>query len=222
MNSARPWQSIVSRGHLAVLLVRHGQTEWNRTGRFLGITDIPLDETGASQALELSIGLGGDVDRVYSSPLARALGTARALTAHPTVIPGLRELDQGALEGMELPEALARYPAFFRGWAKGPASVSPPDGENLLGCQRRVIAALREVGATHGGGEVIALCSHQLAIASALCELTGSPLARWRDHRLPNCGISVLDFDGTTWKIEEHAWVVGNLGKVTGSSLPDV
>ena len=222
MNSARPWRGITDRGNLAVLLVRHGQTEWNRTGRFLGITDIPLDETGASQARELSTGLAADVDRVYSSPLARALGTARALTPDPTVIPALRELDQGALEGMVLADALAEYPAFFKGWAQDPGSVAPPEGEHLGGCQRRVIAALREVASQHRGGEVIALCSHQLAIASALCELTGSPLARWRDHRLPNCGIAVLDFDGTTWEIAEHGWVVGNLGIVTGSSLPDV
>ena len=181
-----------------------------------------MDAVGKAQATELSIGLRNQVDHVYSSPLSRAHETARALHPEPRVIPGLRELNQGELEGMEAPAAFEKFPAFFQGWAEDPGSVTPPGGENLVDCQARVIAALHDIASTHRPGEVVAAFSHQLAIASALCELTGSPLGSWRDHRLPNCGISVLQFDGRTWAIEEHAWVVGNLGIVTGSRLPDV
>lgn len=218
----RPWVGIRERGALAVLLVRHGQTAWNASGRFLGVTDVDLDPVGEAQAAALSLGLGGQVDRVYSSPLSRARRTAAALHPEPQVIPALRELDQGHLEGLEPQEAFSRFPEFFAGWARDPGAVTPPGGESLAACQARMVAALGEVTTTHRGGEVIALVSHQLAIAAALCGLTGSPLAHWRRHRLPNCGVSILGWDGTTWTIEHHGVLVGNLGTEGGSGVPDV
>lgn len=218
----RPWGAIRERGSLAVLLVRHGQTEWNASGRFLGVTDIDLDPIGESQARELSLGLSGQVDHVYSSPLTRARRTAAALSPEARVVEALRELDQGQLEGLEAPVAFARFPEFFAGWAVDPGSVAPPGGESLRACQDRMLGALSEVGSTHRGGEVIALVSHQLAIAAALCGLTGSPLASWRRHRLPNCGVSVLAWNGKTWTIEGHGIVVNNLGTTGGSGVPDV
>lgn len=222
MEDPTPWAAVRQRRNLAVLLVRHGQTEWNASRRFLGATDIPLDAIGRDQARQLSTALRSDLDHVYSSPLSRAHETASAVHHDPHVVTDLRELDQGELEGMEAPAAFERFPEFFQGWARDPGAVTPPGGENLARCQERVIATLHELASAHRPGEVVAAFSHQLAIASALCGLTGSSLASWRDHRLPNCGISVLEFDGRTWSIARHGWVVGNLGIQTGSGLPDV
>lgn len=217
METAPPWQAIASRGHLAVLLVRHGQTTWNDQRRFLGITDIPLDHVGRAQAAELSTALRGTVDHVVSSPLARAHETATALHPQPRVIEALRELDQGALEGMKAAAAFQQFPDFFAGWAQDPGSVTPPGGECLLDCQERVLRTLDGLAGEHRGGSVVGVFSHQLAIASALCGLIGKPLAHWQDLRLGNCAISVLEFDGQTWRIEEHGWSVGNLGITSGS-----
>ena len=109
-----------------LLLVRHGQTEWNASGRFLGQTDVPLDETGRAQAVQLARGLVGRVDAVYTSPAARARETARAIVPDPVQIDGLRELNQGALEGLRFDQALPRFPDFFAAWAEDPACASVP------------------------------------------------------------------------------------------------
>ncbi len=222
MERRLPWEVVAARGDLAVVLVRHGQTAWNRERRFLGRTDVPLDEVGRAQARALAAVLGPHLDAAVSSPLSRALETARAHHPDPEVVPAWREFDPGALEGLDAATAFARFPGFFEAWSRDPASAEPPGGEPLPACQRRVLGALDRIRASHRGGEVVGVFSHQIAMASALCAIAGDPLGRWRDHRLPNCGVTVLSCNGTSWNIEQHGLTVDNLGIPTGSGVPDV
>lgn len=222
MNETDVIEELRDSSHLTVVLIRHGQTEWNHTRRFLGCTDIELDAEGNKQAVALSARMAPRLDAAYTSPLLRASQTAAAHTDRATKMPRLAELDQGDLEGMEAPQAIARFPKFFAEWAKDPGQAQPPGGELLSVCQARVIGALDEVEKRHSAGEVIGIFSHQMALSSLLCSIAGVPLHSWRDFRLPNCGFSVLGINDKGRKILHHRKTVESLGIIAGSVLPDV
>src|SRR5512139_1680547 len=90
-----------------ILLVRHGETEWNRTHRFQGRSDVPLNERGKDQGYALALALKDEaIKGIYSSPLTRAIETARLIKVfHPSVFlfeeDGLIEMDLGEFDGMD-------------------------------------------------------------------------------------------------------------------------
>ncbi|WP_243028820.1 histidine phosphatase family protein [Thermus albus] len=137
-------------------LVRHGETLWNREGRLLGWTDLPLTPLGEAQAL----GLKGRLPLLpsYSSDLKRAHHTALLAGFQPTLTHALREIHFGTLEGMRWEELDPRYREAllqFQGFA-------PPEGESLEAFKERVIRYLEELKApsllfTHGGVIRVAL-----------------------------------------------------------------
>jgi probable phosphoglycerate mutase len=217
------WNELRGNGALTLLLVRHGQTEWNRGGKHLGSSDIGLDDVGRAQAEQLGRGLGHRVDCVYSSPLSRAQNTAAHIGAESIVLGGLAEMHQGALEGVGYADGFAQWPEFYAAFGRDPTHAVPPgQGETLGTCRDRMLAALATVVAAHAPGQVVAVVSHQLAIASALCTMEGSPLAQWRKFRLPNCGIRMVQHRGSTYRITPSHWAVGNLGIISGSPASDV
>ena len=193
---------------LVVALVRHGRTAWNAERRFLGCSDIPLDEEGHRQARALAVGVpAGSFDRVYSSPLLRAMETARYLhPTEPVSVPAVRELAQGELEGMKGPEAIARFPHFFAAWALDPTHAQVPGGEGLGACRDRAIDALSAIADQHALGERVAVVSHQMVIASLTCVVAGESLRRWRDHRVENTAMTVLEWAAGTWRIRVEGW----------------
>jgi broad specificity phosphatase PhoE len=131
-----------------LLLVRHGETEWNRQLRWQGHADPPLNDTGRRQARELAQALAGErVDAVYSSDLRRAAETAEAI-ATPRGLPvlldaDLREIDVGGREGLTREEVEARFPDGR--W----------DGEPHEAHSERVLAALSRIAAEHPDGRVV-------------------------------------------------------------------
>jgi broad specificity phosphatase PhoE len=143
-----------------ILLARHGETDWNRQGRFQGHADPPLNETGRAQAAELAAELEGvGLAAVYSSPLGRALETAQLVAAEhglePVAVDALREVDVGSWEGLtraeveaRFPEQLARWLDYDQGWE---------DGESYEEMGRRVVAALLELAAAHEGERILAV-----------------------------------------------------------------
>lgn len=189
---------------IRVLLVRHGRTAWNAERRFLGATDLGLDAVGHEQAARLAAWLPVGFDAIYSSPLTRAFETALHL-GDPTPVDALRELDQGALEGLKVDEATARYPDFFAAWAEDPTAVAVPGGETLGACRDRARHALEGLVARHRGGDRIAVVTHQLVIGALACTLADQPLRRWSRFGVPNASVTVLG-----WR--EGRWELGPMG----------
>lgn len=189
-----------------VLLVRHGRTAWNAQHRFLGRTDIGLDEVGRGEAARLAP-LGQRIDRVWSSPLARAYQTAESFGQSIERIEDLMELDQGELEGLEGPEAFAAFPLFFQAFSQDPSTAVVPGGESLGAAQRRGLGVL---GRVEGG--VTALVSHQMVIASIRCAVAGVSLRDWRQFRVPNASVTVLEevvdapTDVVRWRESAARW----------------
>ncbi len=135
-----------------ILLVRHGETDWNLERRVQGHSDRPLNDTGRRQAIELASALADEpVDAVYASDLVRAHETARILAERKglgvTVIPELREKDFGTWEGLTDREILERFPEARSGpWG---------DGETHDDMAGRVVEALRRIAESHPGGRVL-------------------------------------------------------------------
>jgi probable phosphoglycerate mutase len=143
-----------------ILLARHGETDWNREGRFQGHADPPLNETGLAQAAELAAELEGvELAAVYSSPLRRALETAEVVAAghglEPRAVDALREVDVGSWQGLTRAEVEARFPEQFARWLDYDKGWE--GGESYEEMGRRVVAALLELAAAHEDERILAV-----------------------------------------------------------------
>ncbi len=161
-------------------LVRHGQTNWNLDKRYQGQTDIPLNETGLQQAVELADSLEGcRFDAIYASDLRRAQQTAAILSTRlgsPVITdPRLREASFGQWEGENYFAMKERFPDFWEGRKVDPNATVAPGGESLPQIAERMEAAAGDMAARHPGGRLL-LVSHGLSLSVLLCRMTGKPL----------------------------------------------
>jgi broad specificity phosphatase PhoE len=180
---------------VTLLLIRHGRTAWNAERRVLGRTDIELDDVGRSQAAGLSARLG-PVDAVWSSPLTRARQTAEAL-GHPVrEDPGLIEMDQGHMEGLDAAALMETYGETVLRWRANPAGIRLPGGEVMEEVQERALAALRRIADAHPPGHRVAVVTHQLVLASLCVHLSGASLAEWTRYTHDNCCWSLVEVGG--------------------------
>jgi broad specificity phosphatase PhoE len=153
-----------------ILLVRHGETDWNRERRWQGQTDTPLNDTGRAQARELAERLALDPPAaIVASDLARARETAELLAARlglPVALePRLREIDVGEWSGLTMAEVEERYPEGLQRRLDG--GVGWEHGETYLELRARVVAALHDVAAADEGRAVVAV-THGGCIREAL------------------------------------------------------
>jgi broad specificity phosphatase PhoE len=172
-----------------ILLARHGETDWNREGRFQGWADPPLNRTGLDQAVELSVRLMADeLTAVYSSPLRRALETADVVAAshglEPTTVDALREVDVGSWSGLTRAEIEERFPAEYARWLDYEQGWQ--DGETYEAMAERVVAALLELASANGDGRLLAV-THGGPIRAAAAAADGISYAEAR-RRSPIVG----------------------------------
>lgn len=165
-----------------ILLARHGETDWNREGRFQGHADPPLNRTGRAQAVDLSAALMAEqLSAVYSSPLRRALETAEVLaTSHglePVPVDDLREVDVGSWSGLTRAEVEERFPAQFARWLD--YGQGWEDGETYEEMGRRAVDALLLLAAAHDGERVLAV-THGGPIRAAFAFADGTTHAEAR------------------------------------------
>ena len=165
-----------------ILLARHGETDWNREGRFQGHADPPLNRTGRDQAVELSVALmAEDLAAVYSSPLQRALETAEIVAAsrelEPVIVAALQEVDVGSWSGLTRTEVEQRFPEQYARWLD--YGQGWEDGETYDEMGTRVVAALLELAAAHGRERVLAV-THGGPIRAAFAFAAGTSHAQAR------------------------------------------
>ena len=177
-----------------LILARHGETDWNRDGRWQGHADRPLNELGREQAGALAATLADEpVAAVYSSDLRRARDTA-AIVARThglgvEVDPRLREIDVGEWEGLTMREIERRYPGYVERWP--PDDGKPfPRGETYAAMGERVVRALTEIAERHAE-ETVVVILHGGPIRSALAHAAGITYAEQRERRghLANCDV---------------------------------
>ena len=166
-----------------IVLVRHGETEWNRTRRVQGHTDVPLNDVGRRQARELAAELDGEVvDAIYSSDLSRARETAEILSMARSIpvvsLPELREKHFGTWEGLTDVEVRERFPeAHAKGWGDGESSEEM--AERIVGVVERIVEAHE--------GELVIVVTHGGPMRAILRHYDGdaAPIA--------NCGVVRLE-----------------------------
>jgi probable phosphoglycerate mutase len=166
-----------------LLLARHGQTEWHGDNRYVSRTDIALTETGHAQARVLAHRAEREkVDLVLSSPLGRALLTARPAAAarnlEPEIDERLRELDFGEWEGRTLSEIRAQDPETVRRFEES-AEHGFPGGEPLHEGADRGLEVFAGLSRSHAGGTVLVV-AHNTLLRLALCRMLGVELGQYR------------------------------------------
>lgn len=163
-----------------LVLIRHGETDWNREGRFMGHTDLPLNDKGLAQAEAAAQSFRGQtLEAVYTSDLLRARQTAEAVaraTGAPIVIDRrLREIGQGEWEGQLLSRIQAVYGDLLARRRVDPLDTRPPGGETVREVQARVLPFLKETARRHPDGRV-AIVSHGALLAVVRVRLLGLPV----------------------------------------------
>jgi len=152
-------------------LIRHGETDWNRAGRWQGLADVPLSALGHAQAAALAQRLANErftVDHTYSSDLLRAWDTAQIVAQRLGLVvqplPVLREIDVGAWSGLTRPEIMERWPDAFV------TLHSAPDGEDRAAFWQRVAEAVLWLAEQHNGQRVL-LVTHGGVIRGLLSQI---------------------------------------------------
>lgn len=182
-----------------LLLVRHGQTDWNNARRWQGHIDIPLNEVGIIQSKRLAERLATlPIAAVYSSDLKRAAQTAAIIADphefKPVLLPELRERNGGIFQGLNAEEIGSTYPTAFRKFLEN--GEAPPEGESNLEVASRIKNAVDQIAASHAG-ELTAIVSHGGALAIYIAHVMGFPLGtRARISLRGNTGLSIVEIDG--------------------------
>ena len=179
-----------------IVLVRHGETDWNRDNRFQGHADPPLNDTGRAQASALAANLAGmALAAAYTSPLRRARETAEVLGAALALTPvddsSLMEIDVGSWSGLTRTQIEERFPAGFARWLEGRHGWDDGETNDELGA--RVVAGLLEIGTRHPDAAVLAV-THGGPIRSALAAAERIPFdgAYGSIHGIGNCTVVEL------------------------------
>lgn len=179
-----------------LILIRHGQTVWNKLGRYQGQADVELSDAGKKQAELLGENFPYDkVDAVYSSNLKRAVETAQAvadkfnLTVNPCQ--EFREINFGEWEGLTYEEIHGKWPKEHEMLFKSPDKLVCPQGEGFMDVQARAVGKMLELVEKHEGQTVV-VAAHGGVIRTMLCHALGMPLKYMWRIRQDNTAINVV------------------------------
>lgn len=176
-----------------ILLVRHGETPWNREGRYQGRTDIPLSPDGERQVRSLAERLAHlPIAVAIASPLARARKTAEAITSgRPLELEtdaGLVEISHGAWEGKLSSDVERSHAEMFGIWRTQPGRDTPagPGAETLGDVEARAWPVLERICARLGADDTALIAAHDAVNRVILCRVLGLPLTRiWTFRQAP-------------------------------------
>jgi 2,3-bisphosphoglycerate-dependent phosphoglycerate mutase len=192
-----------------LILIRHGETEWNREGRIQGYhRDSPLTASGRAQAQRLAQRLAGEgLGALHSSDSARARQTAAPIAAAMKVDvaydAALRERSYGEFEGWTYEELEREQPEAYRKFHSRDPAYAPPGGESGAQFRDRILAALERVAASAGKG-LAAVVTHGGVLGVIYRHVNGAAPDSRRDYSLHNASINRILYEGGRWSIE--AW----------------
>jgi len=200
----------VSRRRL--VLLRHGRTAWNDTGRAQGRHDVPLDEVGHQQAAAVAPVLAAlRPVALWTSDLTRArqtaayLETATGLTAR--LDPRLQEYDVGARQGMTVPEFAAAFPEAHAAWDDGDDMPIVPGAEVATDVAARIVPALSDALAALADGQTGIVVTHGAALKVGVLGLLGWPLRQAAELAgLDNCCSATLRESASAERLRLADW----------------
>jgi probable phosphoglycerate mutase len=188
-----------------IILVRHGETDWNAAGRLQGQSDTPLNALGRMQAQRAAQRLVSEpVRAIYSSDLARAQETAtiigQLLGLPVATSPRLRERRYGLWEGLTWGEIRVRYPEQLAERRDRPLEFAPPAGESGKELLARALAELEQIGQRHPG-EVVVVVTHGGLCYAFLHHILGNVDGDRREFTFGNASIHTLEVTGACWSV---------------------
>lgn len=203
-----------------LVVVRHGETEWNAVGRLMNQLDSPLTARGHAQAEAVARRLEAfPAEALYSSDLGRARSTAQLITdrrgGEAILHPGLRERHLGVFAGRTREEARAAFPAEYDRYRRDPEFVVP-EGESFRQFYDRTIATFEEIAAAHSGGTVLVV-THAGCLDGLFRRVCGMPLDVRRAVRLPNTGLNIFEFED---REGDGQWTLVTWGDVSHHETP--
>jgi broad specificity phosphatase PhoE len=182
---------------VTVFLLRHGETAWNKLGRVMGRTQVPLGADGVQQIQKIAPLVAAlELDAIYTSPLRRAVQTAKVVAAG-TKLPvckseGLNEIAFGDWAGRYFDELIDNE--LYRRFIKSPAATLLPGGETITDVQRRGLKVIDEAAQKVPGGRFL-FVSHGDVIRAILCHYMKLPLNEYRRLRVDNGSLSAVQTD---------------------------
>ena len=190
-----------------IILIRHGQTAWNKVERIRGQVEIPLDETGLAQAEATARRV---VDEwkpvaVYCSPLQRAVQTAqtiaRRLGQDVRPMSGFNDMNFGQWQGVSPEEVEQRWPNLARAWLEAPHTVTFPGGESLNQLKERSMATLHQVIERHREEELV-IVGHTVVNRVVLCAVLGLDNSNYWRIGQDTCAINAIRWRKGIFSIE--------------------
>jgi len=180
-----------------ILLIRHGETAWNRSGIFRGTHDVPLNDVGRDQANLLAAALRTrQIDAAYTSPLSRARQTAQIVLAEhniePAVETGLLDINYGDWTGLRETQVARRWPDQYRLWTNHAHKAQIPAGDTLQAVSDRAFAAMEAIGARHEC-QTVALFAHRVVNKLLVLAALTLPTERFGFIRQDNCCLNEFD-----------------------------
>jgi phosphoserine phosphatase len=182
-----------------ILLVRHGETAWNREGRYQGRTDVPLSPDGEAQVRRLAARLAHvRITVAVASPLSRARATAAAILAGRDVTladeAGLLEISHGAWEGQLSADVERAHAEMLGRWRSSPDRDVPagPGAETLGDVEARAWPVLERIASRLGADDTALIVAHDAVNRVLVCRVLGLPLTRVWAFRQAPAALNVL------------------------------
>ena len=186
-------------GDSRIILVRHGETNWNKEGRFQGQIDIPLNENGKHQAQKASEFLKNiKFNKAYSSSMDRPYETAKIIIQNDDhlkikKVKELVEISHGLWEGKLEKEIKENWPELLNTWHENPEEVQMPEGESIGQVSERSISAWCNICKSQNTNDTTLLVAHDAVNKTLLCHLLGLSYSDIWMIKQGNGGISVID-----------------------------
>ena len=191
------------------ILLRHGETDWNRELRFQGQVDVPLNATGHAQAQRLAQRLAAEpVHHIVSSDLLRTRQTAQPilglapLAQSPALVTDamLREQNFGRIDGMRVEDIKSQHADVWAGWTQFQSDYAVPDGESTRQFHARVMDAIHRLAAVYAG-QTLVVVTHGGVLDMLYRTVHGLGLNGPRQSTIPNAGYNRVRFDGNRFAI---------------------
>lgn len=189
-----------------LVVIRHGETEWNVQGRMQGHLDSPLTATGLMQAQALANKLQTDsFNAFYSSDLLRAYQTAQMIAdkhqATVTKVEGLRERNLGIFQGLTRQEVRNQFSEDIGGFRIDNPDYIVPEGESLLQFRRRCISSFEQLALAHQGQRILVV-THGGVLISLFKHTLGLSPETPRRFKILNTSLNVFSFENNIWMLE--------------------
>jgi len=190
-----------------IIIVRHGETEWNVGEIFRGRIDIELNETGIKQAELLAEYLSKQtIDAIYSSPLKRALRTAEIIAGYHKldvdIAPGLIDFNYGQWQGLSHQEVKDEYKELYTAWTNRPDQVKMPAGESLDDVSKRATGVVTNISSRYKG--TVVLVSHRVVNKVLICALLGLDNSRFWKIKQDTGGITTFTYENEQFILTKH------------------